>query len=334
MDCESVNSARAAGRAVCANAATRSQGEWETRSGSCHVLHRWLSCSPFLLVAFLFATGIGSLAHAEPDEGSVTLGATSDRAARDEAMRAIPWKQIAEPQRRKLQYVVQNASMYRRLPTRVIDCDPDLFTFLLQHPEVVVDVWQMMGVSRVTLQQTADRAYKADDGAGTTGNVTYLYTNWGAGAQNLAVVYADGAYEGKPFIKPLRAKTAIVLQSGAVEETNGRNYVTVRVDSFVCIEQMGIELVAKTVQPWINKTADRNFIETLGFVSTFSQTAEKNPQGMQRLANRLQTVDAPTRDQLVNLCYRAAQKYAKNDAPAEPYVLAQRVELPKGSVSK
>ena len=73
--------------------------------------------------------------------------------ARDEAMRAIPWKQIAEPQRRKLQYVVQNASMYRRLPTRVIDCDPDLFTFLLQHPEVVVDVWQMMGVSRVTLQQ-------------------------------------------------------------------------------------------------------------------------------------------------------------------------------------
>ena len=82
-----------------------------------------------------------------------------------------------------------------------------------------------------------------------------------------------------------------MLQSGAVQETNGRNYVTVRVDSFVCIEQMGIELVAKTVQPWINKTADRNFIETLGFVSTFSQTAEKNPQGMQRLAARLQQVD-------------------------------------------
>ena len=273
---------------------------------------------------------IASPAFAEPHGETTALGATSDRAARDEAIRAIPWKQLADPQRRKLQYVIQNASMYRRLPTRVIDCDPDLFTFLLQHPEVVVDVWQMMGVSKVTLQQVADQAYRADDGAGTTGNVCYLYADWGPEARNLAVVYAEGAYDGKPFLQPLRAKTAIVLQSGAVQETNGRNYITVRVDSFVEIEQMGVELVAKTVQPWINKTADRNFIETLGFVSTFSQTAEKNPQGMQRLATRLKTVDGPTRQQLVNLCYRAAQRYAKNDDQSwnEPYVLAQRAELP------
>ncbi len=222
--------------------------------------------------------------------------------------------------------------MYRRLPTRVIDCDPDLFTFLLRHPEVVVNVWQIMGVSKVTLRRTSDQAYQADDGAGTTGNVCYLYTDWGPDAQNLAVVYADGAYDGKPFIKPLRAQSVILLQSGAVQETNGRNYVSVRIDSFVRIEQIGVELIARTVQPWINQTADRNFIETLGFVSTFSQTAEKNPQGMQRLATRLQTVDEPTRGELVQLCYRAAQRYALEDKQPwnKPYVLAQRVDLSAG----
>lgn len=306
MDCQPLRSA------CCAHFQTRRNAQnplW---------MILFVSLLPGLLI---FAS---SRAHAEPRN---TAGATSDRGARDEALKAIPWKQIAEPQRRKVQYVVQNASMYRRLPTRVIDCDPDLFTFLLQHPEVVVDVWQMMGVSRVTLQETANRSYQADDGAGTTGNVTYAYTGWGPAANNLAVIYADGAYEGRPFIKPLRAKSVIVLQSDSVQETNGRNYVTVRVDSFVCIEQMGVELVAKTVQPWINKTADRNFIETLGFVSTFSQTAEKNPQGMQRLAARLRTVDAPTREQLVSLCYRAAQRYAQaDDGELKPYVLAQRME--------
>jgi hypothetical protein len=288
------------------------------------VLRTLIYLSPCLLVVFI------STAGAEPPVDGTTVDATSQRSARDEAIRAIPWQQIAEPQRRKLQYVVQNASMYRRLPTRVIDCDPDLFTFLLQHPQVVVDVWQMMGVSKVSLQQVANHSYQADDGAGTTGSVSYLYSNWGAGAQNLAVVYGDGAYEGKPFLKPLRAKTAIVLQSGAVQETNGRSYITVRVDSFVMIEQMGIELIAKTVQPWINQTADRNFIETLGFVSTFSQTAEKNPQGMQRLASRLRTVDGPTRNELVDLCYRAAQRYAQDEETpwTKPYVLAQRTELP------
>jgi hypothetical protein len=272
-----------------------------------------------------FAT---SAQAAGPRSATTTVDATSDRRARDEAIRTIPWKQLAEPQRRKLQDVVQNASMYRRLPTRVIDCDPELFTFLLRHPEVVVNVWQIMGVSKVTMQRVSNQAYQADDGAGTTGNVRYLYTDWGPDAQNLAVVYADGAYDGKPFIKPLRAQSVILLQSGAVQETNGRSYVSVRIDSFVHIEQIGVELIARTVQPWINQTADRNLIETLGFVSTFSQTAEKNPQGMQRLAARLQTVDEPTRGELVQLCYRAAQRYAKDDVQPwnKPYVLAQRVD--------
>ncbi|MGD9632038.1 MAG: hypothetical protein AB7G28_15210 [Pirellulales bacterium] len=274
--------------------------------------------------------GAAATAQAEPEAASTTVGATSQRSARDEAIRSIPWKQLGDSQRRQLQSVIQNASMYRRLPTRVIDCDPDLFTFLLQHPEVVVDVWQMMGISKVTLQQTSASTYRGNDGCGTTGNVSYFYTNWGPDAQNLVVVYAEGAYDGKPFIKPLRARSAMVLQSGAVRETNGRSYITVRVDSFVEIQQMGVELVARTVQPWINQTADRNFIETLGFVSTFSQTAEKNPQGMQRLAAKLRTVDAPTRDELVHLCFRAAQRYAKDDTKPgdEPYVLAQRVDLP------
>ena len=76
---------------------------------------------------------------------------------------------------------------------------------------------------------------------------------------------------------------------------------------------MGIEIIAKTVQPWINKTADQNLIETLTFVSNFSRTAEKNPQGMKRLASRLNTLDEPTRNQLVNLCFRTAERYAQRD---------------------
>ena len=42
----------------------------------------------------------------------------------------------------------------------------------------------------------------------------------------------------------------------------------------------GVELVARTIQPWLIKTADRKLVETFGFVSTFSRTAEHNPQGI------------------------------------------------------
>jgi hypothetical protein len=254
--------------------------------------------------------------------------ATSSRAAQDEAVRAIPWKLMSPSSRQTTQLIVNNTSIYRRLPTRIIDCDPDLFTFLLQHPEIVIDVWRVMGISQVALNKAPDGVYRGTDGAGTTGTVRYLFSNWGEGAHNIAVVYADGAYQGPPFPTPLKAQSIMLLRSGAVRETNGRHYITVRIDSFVRVEQLGVEIVAKTVQPWIAKTADQNFIETLTFVSNFSRTAEKNPQGMQRLANRLQALDAPTRDELVTLCFRTAERYAQRDgATRTGAIIAARPDL-------
>jgi hypothetical protein len=252
--------------------------------------------------------------------------ATSSSEARDDATHRIPWSRLPESQRRDVESVVKNPSIYRRLPTRVVDCDPDLFTFLLQRPDVVVNVWQLMGISQVSLERVSDQAFRGNDGAGTTGNVRYVYADWGPDARNLAVVYADGAYDGKPFLTPLRAQSVLLLQSGAVKETDGRRYVTVRVDSFVHIDKLGVELVAKTVQPWLTKTADDNFVQTVDFLSTFSRTAERNPQGMRRLAARLRGVDEPTRGELVRLCFQTSQRYADDDVPraATPLVLAQQ----------
>ena len=93
-----------------------------------------------LFIALIAVSSVGHRSFADS-------AATSSRAARNEAMRAIPWSQIAPQYRRAAQNVVRDASLYRRLPTRIIDCDPDVFTFLLQHPEVVVDVWRVMGIS-------------------------------------------------------------------------------------------------------------------------------------------------------------------------------------------
>lgn len=264
------------------------------------------------------------------DEPSVGISSspggdpTSSRAARDEAVRAVPWKLMSPAGRQTAQSVINNTSIYRRLPTRIIDCDPDLFTFLLQHPEVVIDTWRVMGISQVALDRAPDGIYRGTDGAGTTGTVRYLFSNWGEGGRNIAVVYADGAYQGPPFVTPLKAQTIMLLRSGAMRETNGRHYITVKIDSFVRIEQLGIEIIAKTVQPWIAKTADQNLIETLTFVSNFSRTAEKNPQGMKRLASRLNALDEPTRNELVTLCFRTAERYAQRDEATRTGAIAAK----------
>jgi hypothetical protein len=282
------------------------------------------ACSILCQRVFVLSIAVVSAGFVATSSVVADAGATSTRAARDEATRAIPWRQLSSMDRQLTQSVVKNASLYRRMPTRVIDCDPEMFNFLLQHPEVVIDVWRVMGISQVALQRLPNGSYRGTDGAGTVGNVRYLHANWGENAQNTAVIFADGGYEGKPFVTPLRIKSIVLLRSGAVQETNGRSYVTVRIDSFMKIEQMGIELVARTVQPWICKTADRNYIETLTFVGNFSRTAEKNPHGIERLASRLSSVDHPTRDELVAVSYRTAERYASLNPGVRAALLAHR----------
>jgi hypothetical protein len=257
----------------------------------------------------LLAAPTVSLAQGDSD-------ATSSRAAREDAARAIPWQQLGPNERGAVQTVVQNAGIFRRLPTRVIDCDPQVFSFLMRHPEVVAEIWRVMGVSQMRIDRLPDGSFRGDDGIGTTGTVRFLASGWGPGANIMALVLADGAYEGKPFVMPLKARSVMLVRSAGVREHNGRYYVTVRADAFVQVEQMAVELVAKTVQPWVNATADRNLIDTLTFVSNFSRTAERNPDGMMRLAARLTSIDEPTRRELVQICAQTAHRYSKQDPPS------------------
>ncbi len=264
-------------------------------------------------------------AHSALAQSAAESDATSSRAARDEALRAIPWQLIPSNEQPLVRSIVQQSSIYRKLPTRVIDCHPAMFTFLVQHPEVVADVWRVMGVSRVKLDKLGPGTYRGNDGAGTTGIVRFVAGNWGPEARNTAVVFADGAYDGKPFVLPLRAKSIILMRSSAVRERNGRYYVTVQADAFIQVDQMAIDLIARTVQPWVNATADRNLVETLTFVSSFSRTAERNPDGMKRMAAKLTAVDEPTRNELVQVCDLAAMRYGEQDRgrPVNPTAVAE-----------
>lgn len=257
------------------------------------------------LLALLLCLLATPLAQAE----NAALTATSGRKAREDAIRSIPWKSLTNGEHRMVQYVVRNATLYRRMPTRVIDCDPQVFNFLGQHPEVVSELWKLMGVCNLDLQRIGPETFRASDEAGTSGTMKFLTSDWQPNARNSIVIYCEGTYQGSPVPAEVTARTVMLLRSGSTVETNGRPYVTARLDSFVLVDRMGAGMIAKTIQPLLVKTADHNFVETMKFVSTFSKTAEKNPAGMTRLAQRLENLDEPTRLGVAQVCTAAAARY-------------------------
>ncbi len=257
----------------------------------------------WLALACIVLASAGSSQAASPNQ------ATSSRAARDEAIRSIPYDKIAPAMTEKIRSAMAHASIYRRLPIQVTPCDPDLYLFLVRHPEVVVNIWEVMKISNVALSRTGADTFRASDGAGTLCEVRFCYAD-----HDTHVIYAEGSYDGPLFNRPVQAKCVLVLKSGYMRETDGRYHVTSRMDTFIQIDHAGVELLAKTLQLLVHRSADYNFVETAGFLGTVSRTAESNPGGMCRLAEKLTNVEPEVRDRFSELSVEVGQKARERDA--------------------
>ncbi len=235
--------------------------------------------------------------------------ATSSRAAREDAVRCIPFDKLAPDMKEKVAATVTNTSIYRRLPVQVTNCDPDLYLFLVRHPEVVVNIWEVMKISNVAIKRTGPDTFRASDGVGTLCSIKFCYTS-----HDTHVIYAEGSYDGPLFSRPVQAKCVLLLKSGYVQETDGRHYVTSRMDTFIQIENAGVELLAKTLQLLVHRSADYNFIETAAFVGTVSRAAELNSPAVCRLATKLGNCDPEDCQRFAELAVQANQRATDRDA--------------------
>jgi hypothetical protein len=212
--------------------------------------------------------------------------------AKRDAIDAIPFDKLAKEAHAKLWSVVSRPSLYRQLPPTIIPADPDLYVFLVRHPEVIVNMWDLMGITKVTISRNEDYVFHASDGAGTNSRVELIY-----GDKNLHVLYAKGTYEGPLIRKPLHGRCVLVLRSDYSRSRDNNTYVTNRLDVFLQIDNVGAELIAKALHPLVGSTADQNFVESVKFVGQVTQAAETRPQRLQQLTQRLTKISQPVRQQ-------------------------------------
>jgi len=261
------------------------------------LLRSW-SCLAGLLL--LIGSLHAPLAYAQQNEAELV---SFSREEKKDALRKIPFSQLRPQDQNRVSHVVKDPSIFRRLPVQVIDCDPEIYAFLVSYPEVVVNIWELMGITNVQVKRLGPSSFHADDGAGTVSNVDIVYAD---GETN--IFFAEGYYEGPLAPKKILANCVLVLQSGYTKAAEGESFVSNRLDVFVKFESLGADFLARTLHPLIGKTADYNFAETSSFIGKISRNAEDNVHGMQHLVARLQKVDPTVRKQFGDVVTRVYQR--------------------------
>lgn len=277
-------------------------GRWETSARTDRrVQRRCLDLRMLLLLA------LGVCCSWIPCYGAATISkATTSRSARENAIQSIPFDNLTPKAKERINRVVSKPSMYRRMPTNVVSCDPKMYQFLVRHPEVIVNIWQLMGITKVSCKRVGPYTIDAADGVGTVTSVELIY-----GDKDTHVIYCEGHYDGPLFRRPLTGRCVLLLKSkyekNEADEWNVKN----QLDVFLQVDHIGVDVFTRTLHPLLGKSADINFVESTKFLERISRTSESNGPGMQRLAARLDQVDANVKSRFANIAsdvFDAAQE--------------------------
>jgi len=227
----------------------------------------------------------------------------SNRELRADAIAALPMARLTQTAKRRISAIVDRPTLFRHLPTQSIDCDPELFIFIARNPEILVGIWEVMGITQVRTERIDDFRMKARDGSGTNCTVDLVY-----GDRSTHVYVTDGYYDGKMVAAPITGKSVLILRTQYETRPDGLVIITGTIDCFVQFDNLGADLIARTLGPLIGKSADNNFVETAKFIDQVGRTARTNPEGFQDLAATLPQVGEATRIKFIEIIAAADRR--------------------------
>jgi hypothetical protein len=234
-------------------------------------------------------------------DASLAEAGSSSRESRLRAMQAIPLDRMPHTHRGTAEACLRATTLFRRLPLETVTCDGDLLDFVLTKPETLVDVWRVLGISRLSLDPAGPGQWRLADGYGTVGSVKLLHRERTADG-GLLVFHGRGGYTGPLSPRRLTGQCLVVVRHSNLEpDAAGRERQAVQIDAFLDVDGLGLEIVTRALHPLIVHSAASNLREICLFVSQFSAAAARNPAGIARLTARMPRTEPEDRQALARL---------------------------------
>ncbi|MBT3891200.1 MAG: hypothetical protein HN617_10690 [Planctomycetaceae bacterium] len=217
--------------------------------------------------------------------------------AQEQAEHSIPWDKLTATAKTKLRSVISDTTVFHRLKKQQFKCDPSVYIHLVRHPEILTNIWELMGVTQLRIERTAPFSIRIHDGQYTKTKLELVY-----GTPNLHVFHCEGSYKGTIIPTVSTGRAIIIIRSKydtAEAALPATQVLTVKhqMDIFLQIDNAADQLLVKTLSYFFMKTADANFSETTQFIGQIDKIVRDNPAGMARLADRLTRVQPAIRQQ-------------------------------------
>lgn len=217
---------------------------------------------------------------------------TSSRWVRRNAVNQFPVELMAAESQASAREIMDNLSLFRRLPTIELESDRRCYEFFTNHPDVAVSLWRAMKISQVAMTKKTADTFETDTQDGTRGTVKVLLNT-----PEHYVVTCEGEFKSPAIKAPVKARAMMHLKPVYTHE----GIVTHELDMYVSFPSTAIEAIARLISPVSNRIADRNFEEISLFVEMMSLAMSRQPGWVEQIAMQLEGIQKEDTDKLLKL---------------------------------
>lgn len=250
---------------------------------------RWTAAG-LLLVAFGVSSLLPGFAFAQQPQQQTPLEmkvrvlekGSSTKESLALAIQALPMQKLTAQDQGTINYVIQNLSMFRRMPTVTCPMEPEVYDYFAQNPHVAVNIWRALDISEFEMWQVSKTDYQADSGDGTKGVVRMVYDS-----PTDKVVICHGEFKSPLLLRTVNAVAILHLQTVFFKDQTGENQVSHRLDMLVSFTSSTVEVAAKAFAPMSNKILDSNFEEITLFLFVMTHAMQERPDWVARVAAKL-----------------------------------------------
>jgi hypothetical protein len=196
----------------------------------------------------------------------------------DAAPVALP-ADVPDGPRARLDAIAQTAAVSTRVEADPFPARPEVFQFLLDHPEFASRCTRVLKVARYHIWREADGLH-LDDGWGAVGRFDVVHT-----APRLRVMYARGVYR-KTLLPDVHGEAVVTIEHSVRPAPDGKSLITATVTGFVKLDSAVLNAATKLATPIVQAKADKEARTLVRVFAKVSRAADERPaellQGLAR----------------------------------------------------
>ncbi|MFH5805059.1 hypothetical protein [Alienimonas sp. DA493] len=249
-------------------------------------------------------------------ERIVTVQAgTGTARARRRAEAALPLADLTPAARVRAVQVLEDQSLFRTLPVLRFPIHEDGLKYFIQHPDVAVALWRVLGVSQCDMWQTGPNSYEGDAGDGSIGLFDVLLRG-----EKDQLVLVQGQFKSPVLNDPIQATCLFHLHTETAFDASGEPIAVGRASLFVSFPSRAVGAAAKLISPVTNVVLDRNFEEVCLFAHLIDRSMQTRPVWVEGLATQLEGVLPRRKVELSELSERvyASARYRERLRDRDP----------------